>query len=354
MKITIAWNVWNNYEDVLLGSEILRKRNDETAVFEELKLISQGGYPQAPTSRQKKYLDSTLKIEVDLNNSIVSENSRNIGALRIIAGIKSAFNYANLAKSDFLVITNADGWFLDLGKLKKLLLKTEVQCHCISVRVGKTTAVINNFGDFIPFFDDHFIIINVKRSKALNIFAYDSLKCVTPIFRKFGGFHYMLGCYFEEVLPKDELYPYTDSNRSLNHYGENIAHNLLPWQLQNEFGFLHANCIELPKLHILRASLLRIYKYDRYPEISEYCYKYAENAQVKIKDKVAFFKTSIPLRVMFFLLMLQLDIRQFLLYINLGRKFNKVKFKQDMSGAHSASICFEQRGVYPIGIGSRE
>jgi len=354
MKITIAWNVWNNYEDVLLGSEILKKKNDEIKVFEQLKIISQGGYAEPPSQRQAKYLDKHLKIEVDMSNPIILESSRNIGSLRIIGGIKAAFNYAASTDSDFLVITNADAWFLDPDKLKALLLSDGVAGHCIAARVGKTTAIINEFGDYVPFFDDHFIVINVKRCKSIKIFDYEFLKCVNPIFRKYGGFHYMLGCYFEEVLPAGELYIYTDMNGASNHYGENIAHNLLPWQFQAEFGFLHANCMEHPKLHFLRAALARMYKFDDYPSISKYCKEYSSEVGIKRLSNKIFFNMSIYSRIKFYLLTLQVDFRQFILYMIIGRKYMKLKIKHGLSGIQSSRICFEQRGVDPVGIGSRE
>ena len=52
MKLLMAWNVWDNYSDLLLGSEIASMQNDEVKVFNSLNIISQGGYKYPPNKDQ--------------------------------------------------------------------------------------------------------------------------------------------------------------------------------------------------------------------------------------------------------------------------------------------------------------
>ena len=65
MNLTVAWNVWSNYGDTLLGSEILRLQNAEAQTFEQLHLITQGGYPEPPSEAEGQYLDGHFDIPID-------------------------------------------------------------------------------------------------------------------------------------------------------------------------------------------------------------------------------------------------------------------------------------------------
>jgi len=275
MKLLIAWNVWNNYLDTALGSEIVRLENEEKKIFEDLRLISQGGYPDPPTKDQAKYLDEHFFVgypEVPL----LQAHSKFKGVFRVIEGIQKAYQYAQAKGYDYALVTNADAWCLSLEKLARLLSKPEVRAAAIAMRVGWLTGVQINFGSAVPLFDDHFIILNIAECKKLAVFDYDhSARFFRPHFGHFGGIHYILHCLVNQRLPAGKFHIYSDLSDTINHYGDWMGWNLLPWQYQLGTSFLHANCAQVPSLNILRAAFLDDLNFTRYPLVAKYCQEFA-------------------------------------------------------------------------------
>lgn len=274
MRLSIAWNVWNNYLDVLLGSEIVRLENERLNVFEQLFLLSQGGYETPPDAREMRYLDRYQAVEIDEQMAAIKQHVKYRGVYRVLNGLKKAYEYGVENHSDFVVVTNGDAWFLNLNLLRQLLEKSPVVNAAISARVGTVTALYNTFGSRIPFFDDHFIIINVALCQNLKVFEYDTPKAYEANFLHYGGIHYMLCALMDEIVPAGYFHIYTHLRDCVNHYGEYCGFSLLPWQYQPTFGFLHANCAQEPFLHDLRAAQLKLHGLDRYPEVARYCEQY--------------------------------------------------------------------------------
>lgn len=270
MKITIAWNVWDNYEDVLLGSEIARRCNDESRLF-ELRLISQGGFPVPPSPEEAQYLDCHLSVTYDKSNLILNAHVKYAGVLRVLGGVRQAFEYGRANNSDFVIITNADAWLLDLHKLHSLLSRSDVGSAAIAARVGPATGLNLNYGACAPFFDDHFIILNVPLCERYSVFTHANPKYFRSHFPLYGGIHYALIALMDECVPPGKFLAYTDLRDCVNHYGENSGFSLLPWQFQPSYAFLHANCFQEPLLHALRAENLRFRGLDRFPKVREYC-----------------------------------------------------------------------------------
>ena len=270
MKLTVAWNVWSNYLDTALGSEIVRLENEQQHLFEALHLISQGGYPEPPTRAQSQYLDGHFDVaypEVPL----IQAHAKFKGVFRVIEGIQKAYEYASAHGDDFALVTNGDAWPLSLLKLNAVLQSSAVQNAAVSMRVGSLTGLSINFGNRVPLFDDHFIILNVAKCKTLGVFAYDhSARFFRPHFGHMGGIHYILCCWADQRVPEGAFHIYTDVADTVNHYGDWMGWNLLPWQYQLSTGFLHANCAQVPTLNTLRAAFLHDLGFTRYPLVARY------------------------------------------------------------------------------------
>ncbi|MDB4794822.1 hypothetical protein OAG73_01315 [bacterium] len=325
MNVTIAWNVWNNYLDLKLGSEIARSINDEGRIFSKLNLISQGGHPDPPSDSDAKYIQKHFDISFDKNNSYIQNHIKYKGVNRVLRGILNAYKYASKVGSDFVVITNGDAWFLDLIKLKELFNHEKVKSSAISTRVGLVTGLDISWGNYVPFFDDHFIILNVPLCEKHGIFKKNRFKSFDPNLGNYGGIHYFLYALMDEIVPPGLFYPYTDLSGCVNHYGENCGFSLLPWQYQPKYGFLHANCEQEPFLHPLRAALLRRLKLDSYTETKKYCQDYPANNQIVAGMYSPKFRISLKDKLKIILPDIVNDIlKDFLKEIKF-KKFNKMK-----------------------------
>ena len=276
MKLLVAWNVWNNYEDTLLGSEIARLQNDRLGLFESLHLISQGGYPEPPSASETTYLDEHVNIEIDEQSSVAKLHPKFVGVLRVMKGIQDAFFYAHARGCDYAVVTNADAWYLDSRKLHALLSEPEIGSNAVSTRVGRMSGLDLSYGSFVPFFDDHFIILNVSLCAKHKVFEYDELKAHSAVFTGFGGIHYMLNALFDERVPPGLFHAYSHYSDCVNHFGEPSGLNLLPWQYQPKYAFLHANCAQEPDLHGLRAEMLCYRGLDEFPAVADYCQSHSD------------------------------------------------------------------------------
>ncbi len=150
MKLTIAWNVWNNYEDTLLGSEMVRLSNQERRRFESLYLVSQGGYPTPPSQTQMRYLDQHLEVAIDEDNTLIRYHPKYKGVFRVLNGLRQAYEVALAQGADFALVTNADAWCLDLDKLAALLERRDGGESAVSARIGLVTGLDVNYGDYVP------------------------------------------------------------------------------------------------------------------------------------------------------------------------------------------------------------
>lgn len=271
MKLTVAWNVWNNYLDTALGSEILRLQNDEKQTFEELHLISQGGHPDPPGKGHTRYLDGHFNISYPKGLPMLKVGEMSKAILRLIEGVKHAFRYAEQHGHDFALVTNADAWPLSIEKLRALFSDPEVRASAVSVRLWWLTGLELNFGNRVPLIDDHFMILNITKCKEYGVFDYDqTTRFLSPHFIHMGGIHYLLMCFMNARVPKGALHIYTTVKDTLNQYGDFTGFNQLPWQYQPSFGFLHANAAQTPSLHHLRAAFLHDLGFTKYPLVRKY------------------------------------------------------------------------------------
>ena len=352
MNITVAWNVWNNYEDVLLGAEIFRFEDERLGLFEQVKLIAQGGYEVPPNEEESTYLNEYFHIDIDETHPLIHEHVKFKGIFRVLNGIKRAYEYGLESESDFVVVTNADAWFLDLEKLHTLLNRDDVQNAAISARVGACVGMHLNYGDFVPFFDDHFLILNVKKCFHLNIFNYDKPIFYNSIFVKYGSIHYMLVAMMDEIVPDGMFNIYTMVEDGVNHYNESSAYSLLPWQYQPSTGFLHANCAQEPYLHHLRAYQLEVLGFDRFPKVRIYCQNHdkRDNLVVDPTTMAVFFKKTLKENLEFFVIKMVSQIKNLFYRHVLHKVF--LDYMRD-SGSNCMKYFELYRTVLPLSYVSR-
>jgi len=335
VKLLIAWQVWDNYYDLRLGSEIAFKQNSELHIFERLNIVSQGGYINPPSKVDSKYIDKHFNIEINEKNRYIDLHIKFKGSLRVLNGISNAYKHALSIGADYALVTNADAWCLDLTKLKKLLNKDSVIESAISARVGRISGLEINWGDYVPSFDDHFLILNISVCRENRIFEKDLMKYHEPLFGEYGGIHYFLYAMMDELVPEGLFNVYTDMTDCSNHYGENSGYNLLPWQYQPSFGFLHANCFQEPVLHYLRVKTLEHLHLDKYPEVKKYCMKYScNNNEFVIKNQMPVFKLTWIEKFKIYPPFILYDLLRDVLLSLKYKKYNILKYKISNKGLH--------------------
>ncbi len=353
MKLTIAWNVWNNYEDTLLGSEMVRLSNQERRRFESLYLVSQGGYPTPPSQTQMRYLDQHLEVAIDEDNTLIRYHPKYKGVFRVLNGLRQAYEVALAQGADFALVTNADAWCLDLDKLAALLERRDVGESAVSARIGLVTGLDINYGAYVPFFDDHFMVLNIGLCRKHGVFDYVEPKAFNAHFSSFGGIHYMLLAMMDERVPPGLFNSYTHLVDCVNHFGEKSGYSLLPWQYQPSFSFLHANCDQEPDLHPLRAAMLRLHGLDRFPAIGEYCDRHPDESGIFADYDYVYYLQTWKEK-----LVVQKNILPYRLYQWLLRHLRYGSHAQTRSRVAGVSVSALQyfdvyRGVLPLALASR-
>lgn len=320
MNILISWNGWSNYDDILLGSELCRELNKKK-IFDSLFLTAQSAFNEPPSKKQTQYLDKFFKISTSIDKKKIDNVNKQLVPARIFEGFKIAYEYALSNNCEYAIVTNADAWFLDLEKLKKLLSRKEVYNACISSRVGKFTYLFSNFGSYAPFYDDHFLIINVNECRKYNVFNLENLDIMETLYED-GGFDYQFSRFLDFNVPDDKHYAYSDLSNSINHFGMWNNANLLPFIYEHEYGFLHSNVAVDNYLHFHRAKLIKHLDLNKSKFLNEYCKNYkSDNKFYYEKNDLIFLKPSISYRLkIYFYLFLRKIFYSFLIYL----KYKKI------------------------------
>tara|TARA_B100001175_G_C19485942_1_gene629796 strand:+ start:251 stop:1315 length:1065 start_codon:yes stop_codon:yes gene_type:complete len=353
MKLNIFWNVYDNYFDSLLGSEIIYNLNKEYNSFEELKLYSQGGYHVAPEKHHLKYLEEHFNIEINENHELIKIHQKYKGVLRVLNGIKNAYKVSLKNNADFAIVTNADSWFLDIEELKNLLNQENTLNNSISMRVGIVSGLEINYGDYIPFFDDHFMILNINLCKKHKVFEHLNLDEFNPHFVNYGGIHYMIGTLLDQIVPQNQLNIYTNLLECVNHYGERSGFSLLPWQYDPNLSFLHANCHQEDYLNYLRASILKQKGLDNFVFSKAYCNSFKNHKLINSNRKFVYFKKTIKNQILFLINYYPIKLYHLCLFF---MKFKKFSTKKSLiRKRESSEITFFKKckDIVPLAIVSR-
>lgn len=354
MKLNIFWNVYDNYFDSLLGSEIIYNLNEKYNSFDELKLYSQGGYHIPPGKNHLKYIEEHFKIGINENHELIKIHNKYKGVLRVLNGIKNAYEVSLKNNADFAIMTNADSWFLDIQKLKNVFTKKKTLNNSISVRVGVVSGLEINYGDYIPFFDDHFMILNIKLCKKHKVFEYKNLNKFNPHFVSFGGIHYMIGTLLDQIVPQNQLNIFTNLLDCVNHYGEKSGFSLLPWQYDPKLSFLHANCHQEDNLNDLRASILRKKGLDYFPYTKIYCDKYRNSKSISSNEEFVFYKKTAINQLKFLVKYYPIKLYHLLIYTVKFKKFSTKKSLIRNRKKSEIDFFRKFKDIVPLAITSRQ
>ena len=294
MKIGVFFNVYKNYSDVLLGSEILRNFERKQNIFNEIKIWAGGGFEKAPTKKQCQFLDEYFDIQVDPSINLKNLHIKYIGCYRVLAGIVKALIKGKKNNLDYVIVTNADAWILDDKKLEVLLSSNNLKDKKISIRCASGTGLwINNFS-YSPYVDDHFVIFNLRKISLEQIKQIEGLSKKRPIFLTDGGIHYFLLDILERTFSSNDVYIYSDGNRCVNQYGEICGGSLLPLNYQIDTGFLHANCEQMHSLNPIRARFLVYHRLNKLKYCQIYCEEHLnDNIKTIVNLDNVFVKRSI-------------------------------------------------------------
>jgi hypothetical protein len=128
----------------------------------------------------------------------------------------------------------------------------------------------------------------------------------------------------------------------------------VPYQIDLERGYLHANCAQVKKFHLLRALVFQGLGFEKYPEINEYLQQY-KNHSVPIRhlEGYPFFAGSFKQRVLLTGLRAFLWLKEYLSYKFYSRYVN-TKSMQLYGRLPKWTAFNTYRNVLPLSIGSRE
>lgn len=137
---------------------------------------------------------------------------------------------------DFAVISFGRGLPCDMGLLQQLLASPALQRSVWSMRIAEISGVGMQNPARLPFVDDHFIILNVKRAQEREFFSRKLVHA--SHFSKAGQRHAELASMIEYSVSKDELNNHFVPSASRNQYGQAAKLNPLPFHLCESTGFL--------------------------------------------------------------------------------------------------------------------
>lgn len=290
-KISILWNLWNNFEDLLLGSEIASNFKKINNKYDEIYLWGSSRCPILPKKKYTQYLDDYIQIELPRKLNFNDKHLKIKAAYSVLKGFLLAIDKSIKLNLDYAIITNVDAWMLDSQKLINLLESKVVNENSISIRSYYGSGLFSKDINYFPYIDDHFIIVNIKKFNPNNLKKMTKIINKFPLFLNDGGIHYLLLNIFESCLDHNKLGIYNSGDFCLNHYGEKTYGTLIPLQYQSNTAFLHANCSQVEELHAIRAKFLMYHHLYNLKFCKKYCTKHLrDNLNYKIKFKSIFKK----------------------------------------------------------------
>ena len=201
---------------------------------------------------------------------------------------------------DFIVYLNAGSWILSPTKLIKLLnsLKKKVA----GVRIAKR--------DKYLIIDDHFLIINLKNAKKINLFNQNSNNRVWNTFTlNLHSIHGVLLGWLN-TIPFDGVKVYYDHSNSLNHLGEKCyTFNPLHFDYQNLF--LHSNH-KYKYLENLKKIYLDRYLKNKNKEILKYIGNTRKLKNITIKKNIPVINKKIRYKQNFYSYFSEVDKKKFI------------------------------------------
>lgn len=163
---------------------------------------------------------------------------------------------ATFSGMDFAVISFGRGIVCDLPKLQTLLVSPAVQRAVWSFRVSEISGVCMQNPPRLPFVDDHFIILNLRRAHEVEFFHRKLINA--SHFSHAGTRHAQLASMIEYSVLRGELNNHFIPETSRNQYGQLTKLNPMPFNLCETTGFVSCYPEFQPALsRLLERNLLR-------------------------------------------------------------------------------------------------
>lgn len=169
----------------------------------------------------------------------------------------TVFRFLGEQEIDFAILSHRAAWALDPAKLKILLKMEGVQRAAISVRVGKIQAKAGAFSPKLPYIDEDFIVVNIRRCKELGILEHLNKINTHSHFEDAGGIHVALLSFFEAAVPYGDVYIYSDGSDCQNMFGEYQEFRHPAYLYSSQYGFLSADPSCDERVRVLRKIALK-------------------------------------------------------------------------------------------------
>jgi hypothetical protein len=278
MKIAVSISVHDAYENAQLSAEIIKSNWQKQ---HKLFLIC-GLTKNNKEFKKKKIFNKIINISnpktsylgqfKEKKNSEVSRSSR------LFNSILKTGRIAIMEKCDFIIYLNAGSWVLSISKLMKLL--KNLNNKVAGVRIAKR--------DKYLIIDDHFLIINLKKAKKINLFSQKLSNRVWNTFTvNLHGIHGILLGWLN-TIPFKNIKTYYDHSNSINHLGER-CYTFNPLHFDNENLFLHSNH-KFKYIDNLKKFYLNYYLKKKSNFILKYIGKENKFKNIKIKNNIPILK----------------------------------------------------------------
>ena len=203
----------------------------------------------------------------------------------------AVFDFAKTEDLDFCILSHRKAWAIYPQKLRELLENAGVQKAAISVRVGKIYAKAGIFSPKTPYIDSDFIIVNVRRCVELEIPKRLGTVPFASHFTDAGGVHAELWAFLETIVPYGALHVYDDGSALRDMYGRTRAYGFTPtpYLVDTTRGFVTCDTVHDPRVHLLRAVLIKRHGLEDTPTLVAYANAHATyKCKMHISEDIPF------------------------------------------------------------------
>ena len=219
--------------DAVISSYLIKKNFKRFKTFKRLTITKKATLKKFQVA--EKYFDQIIEASVPkAPKNLFKYYNYNIGSIRLFHSIIQSGNFAFKNKFDYIVYLNSGSWILNSSKIIDILKLITKKNYTFASRVQ---TFLNGKA---MYFDDHFIIVNLKTNLANKIFKISPLsRAYLPIDFFYGGIHKNLFAWYS-LFPKSSIFVYSDLGECYNEYG-NLGSRFIPLSWDSKNSLLHSN-----------------------------------------------------------------------------------------------------------------
>lgn len=219
--------------DAVISSYLVQKNFKSFKTYKRLTITKKSSLKKFHGA--EKYFDQIIEASVPkVPKNLLKYYNYNIGSIRLFHSIIQSGNFASNNKFDYIIYLNSGSWILNSSKIIDLLKLMTKKNYTFASRVQ---TFLNGKA---MYFDDHFIIVNLKTNLANKIFKISPLsRAYLPIDFFYGGIHKNLFAWYS-LFPKSSIFIYSDLGECFNEYG-NLGSRFIPLSWDSKNFLLHSN-----------------------------------------------------------------------------------------------------------------